>query len=296
MLFFEPRISDDGTGSCVRCHQPALFGGDGLAKSMGLHDKTLSRNAPTVLNVGLYTRQHWDGRFASVEEQATHALLGPGFANPDYATAMARIKAIPGYATLFHQAFPGDAEPVSEVNWGKAIGAYERTLVSPSRFDNFLGDKADALSAPERKGLRTFIETGCVDCHHGPGLGGLEFRKFRVESDYWKTTGSKEIDKGRMGVTNDPAGLYKFKVAGLRNVAMTPPYFHDGSIDTLPKAVQIMAKVQLDADLSDTEVDQIVAFLESLTGRLPEGYAQAPALPPGGFVPQSSAPSRSQTK
>jgi cytochrome c peroxidase len=249
-----------------------------------------------VLNAALFFKQHWDGGFANVEEQATRALLGPGFGNPDYPTAMARVKAIPGYAALFHQAFPGDADPISEDNWGKAIGAYERTLVSPSRFDEYLGGKSDALSAAERKGLRTFIDTGCVDCHKGPGLGGLGFRKFGVVSDYWKATGSKEVDKGRFGVTNDPADLYKFKVAGLRDVAMTPPYFHDGSVDALPKAVRIMAKVQLDADLSDPDADEIVTFLGSLTGTLPAGFERAPVLPAGGFGQPSSSTSRSRTR
>jgi cytochrome c peroxidase len=283
MLFFDPRISADGTGSCVRCHQPALYAADGLPKSLGLHDKALPRNAPTVFNAGLYLKQHWDGGFANVEEQAKRALLGPGFGNPDYATAMARVKKILGYTSLFQQAFPGEADPISADNWGKAIGAYERTLVTPSRFDEYLGGKSDALSAAERKGLRTFIDTGCVQCHNGPGGGGLAFRKFGVISDYWKATGSKEIDKGRFGVTNDPADLYKFKVAGLRNVAMTPPYFHDGAVGELANAVRIMAKVQLDADLSDTEANEIVTFLASLTGALPKEFERAPVLPAGGF-------------
>jgi cytochrome c peroxidase len=283
MLFFDPRISADGTGSCVRCHQPALYGADGLARSIGVHDIHVPRNAPTVFNAGLFVRQHWDGRFATVEEQATQALLGPGFGNPDYPTAMARVKAIPGYAAMFQQAFPDNADPISEGNWGKAIGAYERTLVSASRFDDYLGGKSDALSAGERKGLRTFIDTGCVECHNGTGVGGLGFRTFGVISDYWKATGSKDIDKGRFGVTNEPGDLYKFKVAGLRNVAMTPPYFHDGAVDTLPKAVRIMAKVQLDIDLGDAEVEQIVTFLGSLTGSVPEGFERAPVLPVGGF-------------
>ena len=296
MLFFDPRISADGTGSCVRCHQPALFGADGLPGSLGLHDKQLPRNAPTVFNAGLYTSEHWDGQFANVEAQAKRALLGPGFGNPDFATAMARVKAIPGYASLFQQAFPGEAQPISEDNWGKAIGAYERTLVSPSRFDDYLGGKSDALSTAERTGLRTFIETGCVDCHKGTGIGGMTFRKFGVASDYWKATGSKDIDKGRFGVTNDPADLYKFKVAGLRNVAMTPPYFHDGVVEGLPKAVRIMAKVQLDTDLADAEIDQIVTFLGSLTGSLPEGFERAPVLPTGGFGQPSSDSSRSQNR
>jgi cytochrome c peroxidase len=283
MLFFDPRISVDGTGSCVRCHQPALYGTDGLPKSVGVQNKPVPRNAPTVLNAGLYFTQHWDGVFANVEEQAKRALLGPGFGNPDFPTAMARVKAIPGYTALFHQAFPGEADPISVDNWGKAIGAYERTLISRSRFDDYLAGRADALSAAERKGLRTFIDTGCVECHKGPGLGGLGYRKFGVVSDYWEATGSHDIDKGRFGVTKDPADLYKFKVAGLRNVAMTPPYFHDGAVDTLPKAVRVMATVQLGADLSDSDVNEIVTFLGSLTGAIPEGFEQAPVLPAAGF-------------
>ncbi len=296
MLFFDPRVSSDGTVSCARCHQPALYATDGLAKSVGVRAQLAPRNAPTVLNAGIYFTQHWDGRFANVEEQAKKSLLGPGFGNPDYPTVMSRLKAISGYIKVFQEAFPDAADPVSEDNLGKAIGAYERTLVSPSKFDDYLRGKADSLSAAERKGLRTFIDTGCVDCHKGPGIGGLGFRKFGVVSDYWKATGSQTIDKGRNGVTNDPADLYKFKVPGLRNVAMTPPYFHDGVVDALPRAVRIMAKVQLDTDLADPEVAEIVTFLGCLTGTLPDGFERAPVLPPGGFAPPSSAPSGSPPK
>ncbi|SIN68443.1 cytochrome c peroxidase [Singulisphaera sp. GP187] len=295
-LFFDPRISSDGAVSCSRCHLAALYATDGLPKSLGVHDQTLPRNAPTVLNAGLSFKQHWDGRFANVEEQAKLSLLGPGFGNPDYATAMARIRAIPGYVALFQESFPGEPDPISEDHWSKAIGAYERTLVSPSRFDDYLRGKPNALSTAERNGLRTFIETGCIDCHKGPGLGGLGFRKFGVASEYWKATGSPDIDKGRFGVTNDPADLYKFKVPVLRNVAMTPPYFHDGVINDLPKAVRIMAKVQLDIELSDPEVESLVTFLGSLTGTIPESFERAPVLPAGGFRPNSSASSHARTK
>jgi cytochrome c peroxidase len=151
-LFFDPRISADGTGSCVRCHQPALYGADGLARSLGLHDKLLPRNAPTVLNSGLQFKAHWDGVFENVEAQAKKSLLGPGFGNPDHATAMARLKAIPGYFEMFQKAFPGEKDPVTADNWGKAIGAYERTLLTPSRFDEYLGGKIHALSAAEQRG------------------------------------------------------------------------------------------------------------------------------------------------
>jgi cytochrome c peroxidase len=289
-LFFDPRFSIDGAVSCSRCHLPALFGADALPKSVGVHGNTAPRNAPTVLNTGLNFKIHWDGQFANPEEQAKQALLG-AFGNPDFAAAIARVKSIAGYAEMFQQAFPGEAEPVSADNCGKAIGAYERTLISPSRFDEYLGGKSGALSPAQRKGLRTFIDTGCVNCHKGAGAGGLSFRKFGEVSEYWKATGSQNVDKGRFGVTNDPADLYKFKVPALRNVAMTAPYFHDGSVNALPKAVQIMAKVQLDVDLSDAEVNDIVAFLGSLTGSLPEGFERAPLLPAGGFGSPSSTPS-----
>ncbi|HEY3963724.1 MAG TPA: cytochrome c peroxidase [Planctomycetaceae bacterium] len=286
MLFFEPRISVDGTGSCVRCHQPALYGADGLAKSQALHDKVLPRNAPTVLNSGLNFQTHWDGVFATVEEQAGKALLGPGFGNADNAAVVARLKAIPGYADLFRKTFPGESDPVTVENWGKAVGAYERTLLTPSRFDEYLGGKSDALSADERRGLKTFIETGCIECHNGRGVGGSEFRKFGVVADYWKSTHSADVDKGRFNVTKDDADLYTFKVAGLRNVAMTPPYFHDGSVGTLPEAVRVMATVQLGKDLSEEDTNHIVKFLGSLTGKLPEGFAGAPVLPAAGFRPK----------
>lgn len=280
-LFFEPRASSDGTASCARCHQPQLYGGDGLTVSHGHHDKIGTRNAPTVLNAALQIKQHWSGNREDVEDQATKALTGAGsFGNADFATPMARLKAIPGYQPLFAAAFPGEADPVTARNWGTAIGAYERTLVSRSRFDDFLDGKADALSAQERAGLRTFIDTGCVACHNGPGVGGGDFRKFGVVEDYWKATGSQTPDKGRALDTGNADDDYLFKVASLRNVAVTGPYFHDGSVASLDKAVRVMARVQLGVTPSDQEVQDIVAFLGSLTGPVPANYATAPVLPP----------------
>ena len=289
-LFFDPRISVDGTVSCSRCHLSALYATDGLAKSHGAHDKVLPRNANTLFNAALHFKQHWRGEFETVEDQAKHALLGPGMANLDNASAMAKVNAIPGYSEQFKKAFPDEADPVTADNYGKAIGAYERTLVTPSRFDEYLGGKSDALTAEERQGLRIFIDTGCANCHGGVGIGGGKFRKFGVKEDYWKATGSKEIDKGRFDLTKDSADLYVFKVPGLRNVEMTPPYFHDGSVDTLPDAVRIMARVQLGKTLSDPDTAAIVTFLKSLTGKLPEDFARAPVLPPAGFHPSAPTP------
>jgi len=284
-LFFDPRISADGTGSCVRCHQPALYGADGVPKSRALKDKVAPRNAPTVLNSALHITAHWDGVFENVEAQAGKALLGPGFGNPDNATAVARLKTIPGYTELFRKSFPDQADPVTADNWGKAIGAYERTLVTPSRFDDFLAGKTEALSATERQGLRVFVDTGCAECHNKAGVGGAQHRKFGVIEDYWKETKSEEIDKGRFNVTKKDDDLYVFKVPSLRNVTMTAPYFHDGSVKTLSEAVRIMATVQLGTDLSDQEVQAIVTFLGSLTGEIPEEFRTAPVLPPAAFAP-----------
>jgi cytochrome c peroxidase len=276
-LFFEPRASVDGTTSCARCHAPQLYGSDALTKSHGNHDKIGARNAPTVLNTALQIKQHWSGNREDVEDQATRALTGAGsFGNPDFDAPMARLKAIAGYQPLFNAAFPGDENPVTAANWGRAIGAYERTLVSRSRFDDFLEGKEDALSASERAGLRTFIDTGCVTCHNGVGVGGGEFKKFGVVEDYWKATGSEKIDEGRATDTKKPEDKFLFKVPLLRNVAMTGPYFHDGSVGSLEAAVRIMAKVQLGATPGDKDVQDIVAFLGSLTGPLPANYATAP--------------------
>jgi cytochrome c peroxidase len=279
-LFFDPRMSIDSTTSCARCHQPSLYGTDALAKSHGNHDRLNARNAPTVINAALQVKQHWTGNREDVEDQATKALTGPAsFGNPNFDVPMTRLKAIAGYQPLFKAAFPSDPNPIMPQNWGKAIGAYERTLVSRSRFDEFLGGKLDALSAVERQGLRTFITTGCVACHNGVGVGGGEFKKFGVMEDYWKLTGSQDIDDGRALDTKKSEDKFVFKVPTLRNVAMTGPYFHDGSVASLEAAVRTMAKVQLGRTLADNELHDIVAFLGSLTGPLPANFATVPVLP-----------------
>jgi cytochrome c peroxidase len=283
LLFFDPRISTDGAVSCARCHQPALYGTDALPRSIGAEHRTHPRHAQTVLNTAMQFVQHWRGDRTSVEEQAVKALIAPpAYGNPDFETAMARLKAIRAYAPLFARAFPAENTPMTQDNWGKAIGAYVRTLVTPAPFDAFLRGDDAALTAVAKSGLRSFIQVGCATCHNGVGIGGSMYQKFGVTEDYWRATRSTTIDKGRFDVTQDPADLHVFKVASLRNVAMTPPYFHDGSVATLPDAVRIMARVQLGRVLTDAEVTDIVAFLESLTGRLPSSFATAPILPAAG--------------
>jgi cytochrome c peroxidase len=282
MLYFETRVSADGAVSCARCHQPGLYGTDALPRSVGAEHRIHPRHAPTVLNAAIQFVQHWRGDRTSVEDQATKALVAPpSYGNPSYESAMAKLTALPAYAGWFARAFPGQVDPVTAENWGLAIGAYVRTLLTPSPFDAYLAGDDRALSPAAQAGLRAFIEVGCAACHSGVGLGGGMYQKFGLVEDYWKATGSQTVDRGRFDVTHDPADMYVFKVASLRNVALTPPYFHDGSVATLPEAVRVMARVQLGKAATEGEVSDIVAFLRTLTGPLPAEFATAPILPTG---------------
>jgi cytochrome c peroxidase len=285
-LFFEPRVSGDGKVSCGGCHLPSFYGAEPLPQTVGFQGKVLPRNTPTVFNTALQFVQHYGGNRVDVEEQAVKALVSPfAYANKDFAAAEARMRALPGYRTMFEKAFPGQAEPVTVENWGKAIGAYERVLLTPAPFDRFLSGDVSALSAKQKQGLDKFISTGCAGCHSGVTIGGQMYQKFGVTAEYWTLTGSKENeilkgrDKGRFHDTKKDEDAFIFKVQQLRNVAMTPPYFHDGSVATLPEAVRIMGKLQLGKDLNDVDVGDIVAFLESLTGEVPQQFAQLPNLP-----------------
>ncbi|HTO79932.1 MAG TPA: cytochrome c peroxidase [Methylocystis sp.] len=279
-LFYENRVSADGNVSCGHCHQADLAATDGLPKAIGVNGKENARNAPSVFNASLNFKQHWRGDRESLEEQAEKSPTGPAtFGNPDFATVVVKLKAIPDYADLFAKAFPGESDPINQKNWGLAIADFERTLLTPSRFDAFLKGDAKALTPKEQAGLQKFISAGCVSCHNGPLLGGNSFQKFGVAEDYWKETGSPSPDKGRFDATKNEADLYVFKVPQLRNVEKTAPYFHDGSVAELPKAVKVMGRVQLGQELKDEEVAAIVTFLASLTGPVPANYPPLLHLP-----------------
>jgi cytochrome c peroxidase len=283
-LFFDPRLTIDGNMLCSSCHQPAFYGTDARPKSIGVQQRPHPRNAPTVLNAGALNIVHWRGDRDSLEDQVAKAVTSPiTSGQPDEKAIIDRLSRVSGYAPLFAAAFPNEAITIQNI--AKAISAYERTLLTPSRFDAYLAGNREALPPAAQTGLAKFINTGCVTCHNGVGVGGGIYQKFGVVEDYWKATGSDPIDKGRADVTKDPADLYVFRVASLRNVAMTPPYFHDGSVATLPEAVKVMARVQLGLTLSDPDTRDIVAFLESLTGELPANFATAPVLPSGAVAP-----------
>ena len=281
-LFYETRISIDGTVSCSKCHPFGLYAADGLRESIGNQCRLNPRNAPTVLNAAAQISAHWIGNRIDVEDQAKQSVIGsPSFGMSSFADVEKKLKAIKGYGPLFEQAFPGEKEPISIDNFAKAIGAFERTLVTPSHLDSFLEGEKEAMNEGEKKGLRTFMEVGCIMCHSGPYLGGQMYQKFGLLEPYWKYTGTKTeaIDEGRFAVTKNESDRYVFKVPVLRNIAKTSPYFHDGSVDSLESAEGIMAKVQLGRNLSKEEIRDIHAFLISLTGKIPDNALQVPLLP-----------------
>ncbi|MGB7575867.1 MAG: cytochrome c peroxidase [Thermodesulfobacteriota bacterium] len=280
MLFYEIRISVDGTVSCSRCHPIGLYAADGLRKSIGNNCKVNPRNAPTLFNAAGQISAHWIGNRADVEDQAKQSVIGPpSFGMPSYEAVEYSLKEIKGYKELFKGAFPADTNPVTVDNFAKAVGAFERTLVTPSPFDAFLKGDTAALSGREKRGLRTYMEAGCIMCHLGPYVGGQTYQKFGILEPYWKYTKGEPIDEGRYVVTKKEVDQYVFKVPIHRNVAKTPPYFHDGSVDKLEDAVWIMGKIQLGKDLSKSQVEEIVTFLKSLTGKIPEDALKVPLLP-----------------
>ena len=273
-LFFETRMSADQHVGCVSCHLPERWGADGQPVPKGVFGRENPRNAPTVFNAFAQSAQHWRADRTSVEDQASRALNGPAsFGLGTEAEATEKLRALKEYAADFHAAFPGDADPVSVKNWGAAIGAYERTLSTPAPFDAWLAGDDHALDDAARAGLGRFISAGCAACHDGALLGGNKLRKFGVEKEYSLLTHSAKVDPGRFDVTHQEADRYVFKVAALRNVERTGPYFHDGSVASLSDAVQIMAEAQLGKTLDSEATQQIVSFLKTLTGPVPATFA-----------------------
>jgi len=277
-LYHDKRLSKTGKVSCNSCHELKNFGVDHLSFSPGDAGENGGRNSPTVLNAALHRVQFWDGRAKDVEEQAGMPILNPiEMAIPSKEFLVQRLQKISLYPPLFQAAFPQDKNPVSYANLQKAIGKFERTLLTPSRYDKYLQGDKTALTVQEKKGFLNFITLGCATCHAGALLGGSNFQKFGVYQEYWTATGSQKIDEGVYAISKDTAQKYFFKVPSLRNVGETYPYFHDGSIKDLGSAVEIMAKVQLNITLSKSEKTEIVAFLNSLTGEIPAKVQNPPA-------------------
>ena len=270
-LFWDARLSVDGKTACASCHPAEDAGADRRRASIDARGKPTSRQSPTVFNSISQPMLRWLGDRRSGADQAEGSIAGSmGFAAKEDILPVLRTL---GYEAAFRAAFPNEAEPLSTRNYGRAIEAYEATLVTPAPFDRFLGGDASALDARQRAGLRLFMDRGCAGCHNGALLGGNTLQRFGVVKDYWLATGSEKRDTGRHAITTNEADRYVFRVPMLRNVARTAPYFHDGSVATLDAAVRVMAALQLGQTLTDQEVGSIVAFLESLTGDVPAHYA-----------------------
>jgi cytochrome c peroxidase len=276
-LYFDPRLSKSQEISCNSCHDLARHGVDGEPTSPGHKGQRGDRNSPTVYNAALHVAQFWDGRAADVEAQAKGPVLNPvEMAMPSEEAVVAVLRSIPGYPPMFAAAFPGEADPVTHDNMARAIGAFERRLLTPSRFDAFLEDQDGALTPEELAGLQVFLDAGCTSCHTGPAIGGAMFQKLGAVKPY------PTKDPGRAKVTGNPADEGVFKVPSLRNVATTGPWFHDGSLTRLDEVVVIMARHQLGRELDADQVASLVAFLGSLTGSVDPQYIAKPEIPPSG--------------
>ncbi len=266
LLYFETRLSGSGKISCNSCHDLAAYGVDNEPTSDGDKGQKGARNSPTVLNAAGHFAQFWDGRAATVEEQAKGPMLAAvEMAMASAADAEAAIRAVPEYNARFRAAFPGEREPVTFDNIAKAIGAFERKLTTHSPWDRFLEGDATALTAEERAGLHRFMHTGCVGCHNGTLVGGNSFQRLGAAAPY-----PDQSDPGRFRVTGVASDRMVFKVPSLRNVEKTAPYFHNGQVATLEDAVGRMARYQLDVKLSPEETRSIIAWLKTLTGTLPD--------------------------
>lgn len=275
MLWFDPRLSLSGKVSCNTCHDLSTNGADTKPLSIGYAGRKGTVNSPTVFNAEKQIAQFWDGRAKTLAEQATGPITNPleMAMTPELAEGV--IRSIPGYRPYFEKAFGSKNPTFSEI--AEALAAFETTLTTPNApFERYLKGDKNALTQQQIDGLKLFRRSGCFRCHSGNLLGGTSFQKVGSVRPYVTDNSSK----GRMDVSGKPWDEMMFKVPTLLNVERTAPYFHDGAVKTLPDAVKKMADIQLDMNLSEKQVEEIVAFLESLNGELPK--IEKPTLPPSG--------------
>jgi cytochrome c peroxidase len=278
MLYFDPRLSESHAISCNSCHMVGMGGVDLQETSLGHRWQHGGRNAPTVYNAVFDIAQFWDGRAKDLEQQAGGPLVNPVEMDTTEAHVVEQLRAIPGYVQAFAKAFPGGGDAITFENIRRAIALFEATLITPNApFDRYLKGDAKALDASQREGLALFINKGCAACHAGINVGGAMYAPFGVV----ERPGAEILppdDRGRFAVTKTASDAYVFRVPSLRNVALTPPYFHSGKVWDLRQAVAVMGSSQLGAQLTDAEIDSITAFLGSLSGDQPK--VTLPILPP----------------
>ena len=275
ILYFDPRLSRSHTVSCNSCHDLAKYGVDHEPTSTGFRGQHGGRNAPTVYNAAAHFVQFWDGRAADVEAQAKGPMMNPvEMAAPNEQYVVSVLSSMPEYVAKFRRAFPNQQNPVTLDNAAKAIGAFERELMTPARWDQYLEGDKSALTDQEKAGFLTFVNAGCAACHNGALLGGNSYKKLGF-AKAWPD--SKDL--GREQVTNAATDKLVFKVPSLRNITKTGPYFHNGSIPTLDMAIEKMSEYQLGHPLDKSDIESIATWMKTLTGRLPEELIQPPQLP-----------------
>lgn len=276
MLYFEPRLSASALISCNTCHNVGMGGADFQETSVGHRWQKGPRNAPTVLNSVFNIAQFWDGRAEDLKQQAKGPVQASVEMNNTPEMTIKVLKSMPEYTALFKKAFPGQSDPVTFDNMAEAIEAFEATLITPdSRFDNYLRGDGNALNTPEKEGLKFYMKKGCSTCHSGINMGGASYFPFGlVERPRAEIMAG---DTGRYKITQSKSDEYVFKAPSLRNIDLTPPYFHSGKVWSLKEAVQVMGSAQLGATITEVEADKIVGFLKSATGVQPK--VEYPILP-----------------
>jgi len=277
LLFFDPRLSASEIISCNTCHNLGTGGVDAGPTSVGHAWQKGPRRAPTVYNAVFNIAQFWDGRAADLKAQAKGPVQASVEMNATPDHVVKTLSSMPAYVEMFEKAFPNEPSPVTFDNFARAVEAFEATLITPaSKFDQYLDGDENALNEQEKSGLKLFMEKGCVACHNGINVGGQGYFPFGVVEN----PGAEVLpstDKGRFNVSKTASDEYVFRAAPLRNVALRAPYFHSGQVWSLKQAVGVMGSSQLGAKLTDKEEDDIVAFLGTLTGQLPN--IAYPALP-----------------
>ena len=273
MLYFEPRLSKSGFISCNSCHNLSTGGVDALPTSIGDRWQQGPINAPTVLNADFMLAQFWDGRAKDLQEQAGGPIANPKEMGFTHQLAVTTVASMPGYRERFVKIYGNDKIDITRIT--DAIAAFEKTLVTPnSPFDKYLAGDQQAISTDAKAGYNIFKNRGCVACHNGPAVGGTMYMKMGLIKPFHTNNPAE----GRKAVTGKEADKMVFKVPTLRNIELTYPYFHDGSVWSLAEAVNTMSNVQLGQQFTPEENAQVVAFLKTLTGDQP--HITLPILPP----------------
>lgn len=272
MLFESKKLSGSGTHSCSSCHDLQSNGADTRPLSLGVDGAMGGANTPSVFNAALNFRQFWNGRASTLEEQISGPITNPLEMKSSWEIVLKRLQEDQILREKFKEVYQRDPSKADVEN---ALATFERSLITPnSPFDRFLAGNDAALSEKQKRGYQKFKILGCVACHQGSNVGGNMFQTLGISGDYFKDRGGRfPSDVGRFELTKDPSDMHMFKVPSLRNVERTAPYFHDGQVPTLQKAVRLMGKYQLGRNLSEADVEEIVAFLKSLSGELPASVA-----------------------